>query len=91
MTDFETEYVKDSDPLKMDDSNRLLYEMVVRLSALEITLVKTGVIVEKDLAEAQIECMQKIKDALDKYLQTSESKQDNSSGFIKYGDIKQNA
>lgn len=85
MSDFETEHVKESSPSEMDDSDRLLYEMVVRLSALEAILLKKGIIAGADLAEAQIGCMQKIKEVIDNRDSTANSQ---PSGFIKHGEAE---
>lgn len=68
-----------------DERDRLLYELVIRQSALEKALVKAGVITEKVLAEAQVECMEKLK----KVIETkSEVKAEavKHPGFIKFGD-----
>ncbi len=83
MTDFETEHeYTDHETINQEDveRDRLLYELVVRQSALEKALIKAGVITDKSLAEAQIECMEKLQEIIDK-----KTSVDKTSGFIKYG------
>lgn len=81
MTDFETEHEKvDPEAVLQEERDRLLYELVVRQSALEKALIKAGVFTEKDLAEAQVECMEKLHEIINKKVAGEEK-----SGFIKYG------
>jgi hypothetical protein len=86
MTDFETKHeYTDPELVNQEERDRLLYELVVRQSALEKMLIKTGVITERALAEAQIECMEKLQEIIDKRTST-----ESNSGFIKYGDSNGN-
>lgn len=86
MTDFETEHEKtDPELVNQEERDHLLYELVVRQSALEKILIKTGVITERALAEAQVECMEKLQEIIDKRTSI-----ESNSGFIKYGDSNGN-
>lgn len=71
---------KQEDKQQEDEQNILFYELVVRQSALERVLLKNKVIDEKDLAQAQIECMDKLKEIIEKKAKSDQS------GFIKYGE-----
>lgn len=73
----------EQEKVNYEERDRLLYELVVRQSALEKVLLKFGIITEKDLAEAQVECMEKLKSIMDQHQKDSTT---TTNGFIKYGE-----
>lgn len=80
----------EQEEVNQGERDRLLYELVVRQSALEKALVKAGTITEKDLAEAQVECMEKLKQVIetkaDAENQIEAEATTKRTGFIKHGE-----
>lgn len=69
---------------KIDEEyTNLLYELVIRQSAMEKALLKAQILTEKNLAEAQIECMEKLKLVIENQAKITEIE---TEGFIKYGE-----
>lgn len=66
-----------------EELDKILYELVVRQSALENLLLKFNLFTEKDLAVSQIETMFKLK----KVIEMNQAQDKDDSGFIKYGDV----
>jgi hypothetical protein len=75
----------EQEKVNYEERDRLLYELVVRQSALEKALLKSEILTEKDLAEAQVECMEKLKSIMDQH-QKEPIATVSSGGFIKYGE-----
>lgn len=70
-----------------EERDRLLYELVVRQSALEKALVDAKVISERSLAEAQLECMEKLKSVIEQADKNRAAEAaEPQGGFIKYGE-----
>lgn len=75
---------REQEEVNYEERDRLLYELVVRQSALEKALLKAKVFTEKDLAEAQVECMEKLQSVIDQ--KQAEAAVPTTGGFIKYGE-----
>ena len=61
-----------SEEVNQEERDKLLYELVVRQSALEMELIKAGVITEKGLAESQLICMVKVQAIIARHLEEKE-------------------
>lgn len=70
---------QDREVVNQDERDRLLYELVVKQSALEKVLIKLSVLSQQDLAEAQLECMKKIQEIINKTVTFKENSTDSSN------------
>lgn len=78
---------REQEEINHEERDRLFYELVVRQSALERVLIKNKIISEKDLAEAQVECMEKLQAVIDaKQKELDAATAAPATGFIKYGE-----
>ncbi len=78
---------REQEEINYEERDRLFYELVVRQSALERILIKNKIISEKDLAEAQVECMEKLQAVIEeKQKELDAATVSPTTGFIKYGE-----
>lgn len=78
---------KEQEEINHEERDRLLYELVVRQSALEKVLIKNKIISEKDLAEAQVESMEQVRAVIEaKQKEADAATAAPATGFIKYGE-----
>lgn len=75
--------------VNQEERDRLLYDLVVRISALETELLRVGVITEKGMAESLLVTMTKVKKVIDDKMNAAEAVHEGTpaseNGFIKFG------
>ena len=82
---------REQEEINHEERDRLFYELVVRQSALERVLIKNKIVSEKDLAEAQVECMEKLQAVIEaKQKELDSATTAPTAGFIKYGEKYEN-